>query len=295
MGALKIAFIVLLISIIIALLVGRKEILSVVISPWLMQILSRYFPISLVPHIDSLSPVPKLHPLTPPITNGRIYSKEELALYDGSPGSPGLKIAIIGQVFDVSKGEKHYGPGGGYNFFAAIDGSRAFLTGEFNEAGLIDNLDDITPMQAGEMNNWLDFYHKDYTCTGVVVGEFYDEAGKHKTALVELAKLVRESVKIKTDKEADEKRFPSCNSHWTKEEGTTLWCSDKSGGVERDWVGVPRLYKAPGDISTRCACIRTIGPSSEANIVGNRGDLDSPNIKVYKGCDETSVSCKIIK
>ena len=50
----------------------------------------------------------------------QIFTKAELAQYDGSPGSKGLYLAILGKVYDVSKGARHYGPGGGYSFFAGI-------------------------------------------------------------------------------------------------------------------------------------------------------------------------------
>ena len=43
---------------------------------------------------------------------------------------------LLGEVFDVSKGKKHYAKDGGYGFFAGIDGTRAFVSGEFNETGL---------------------------------------------------------------------------------------------------------------------------------------------------------------
>ena len=39
-------------------------------------------------------------------------TKSELAQYDGTKGSKGLYIAMLGQVFDVEKGKKHYGPKG---------------------------------------------------------------------------------------------------------------------------------------------------------------------------------------
>ena len=35
----------------------------------------------------------------------------------------------------------------------------------------------------------------------------------------------------------------------------------KSGGVQRNWVGVPRRLFYPGR-EERCACIRTTGPPS---------------------------------
>ena len=46
-----------------------------------------------------------------------LFTKEEIKAYDGSEGSKGLYLGILGRVFDVSKGAQHYGPGGGYSFF----------------------------------------------------------------------------------------------------------------------------------------------------------------------------------
>lgn len=48
----------------------------------------------------------------------RMIAKSELSKYNGEVTSPGLYVAILGQVFDVNKGRKHYGPGGGYHFFS---------------------------------------------------------------------------------------------------------------------------------------------------------------------------------
>ena len=79
------------------------------------------------------------------VADAKLISPDELKKYDGKDGSPGLYISLLGQVFDVSKGKDHYGPGGGYSFFAAKDGSRAFVTGEFNEAGLTDDVTGLDP------------------------------------------------------------------------------------------------------------------------------------------------------
>uniref|UniRef100_A0A914XPJ9 Cytochrome b5 heme-binding domain-containing protein n=1 Tax=Plectus sambesii TaxID=2011161 RepID=A0A914XPJ9_9BILA len=46
-----------------------------------------------------------------------IISPEQLAKYDGSKGSKGLYLSILGKVYNVEKGAKHYGPGGSYHFF----------------------------------------------------------------------------------------------------------------------------------------------------------------------------------
>ncbi|CAN0392758.1 unnamed protein product, partial [Ectocarpus sp. 13 AM-2016] len=48
--------------------------------------------------------------------------------------------SILGEVFDVSKGAKHYGKGGAYESFTGKDASRSFVSGNFTEAGLTDDL-----------------------------------------------------------------------------------------------------------------------------------------------------------
>ncbi|XP_043938837.1 neuferricin isoform X2 [Protopterus annectens] len=55
-----------------------------------------------------------------PVQSGtlRLLMKEELAQYTGNKDSPGLYLAILGQVYNIEKGWKHYGPGGSYSFFA---------------------------------------------------------------------------------------------------------------------------------------------------------------------------------
>ena len=106
MGALKVAVLVLFLSVIVALLIGREELLGAVLPPCLIRIMRKYVPTSLMSSSGAVpSQIDELQPLTPAVINGRIYTKEELALYDGSPGSPGILIGIMGQVFDVEKGQ----------------------------------------------------------------------------------------------------------------------------------------------------------------------------------------------
>lgn len=47
-----------------------------------------------------------------------ILTKDQLALFDGSRPSKPVYLALLGRIYDVSKGRKHYAPGGGYHFFA---------------------------------------------------------------------------------------------------------------------------------------------------------------------------------
>jgi hypothetical protein len=60
----------------------------------------------------------------------RLFTAQELAASAGSASV--LRLAILGSVFDVSAGRKHYGEGGGYAFFAGRDGSKAFVSGPYS-------------------------------------------------------------------------------------------------------------------------------------------------------------------
>lgn len=46
----------------------------------------------------------------------RLMTVEELTQFDGVHNKQ-LFLSILGSVYDVSKGIKHYGPGGTYNYF----------------------------------------------------------------------------------------------------------------------------------------------------------------------------------
>lgn len=49
-------------------------------------------------------------------TGHRIFTVEQLATFDGVTNKE-LYLSILGSVYDVSKGARHYGPDGNYNYF----------------------------------------------------------------------------------------------------------------------------------------------------------------------------------
>ncbi|RDL35446.1 putative membrane steroid-binding protein 2 [Venustampulla echinocandica] len=61
------------------------------------------------------------------------YTEDALAAYDGTDPDLPILLALNGTVYDVSKGRRHYGPGGGYQYFSGADASRSFITGCFKE------------------------------------------------------------------------------------------------------------------------------------------------------------------
>ena len=98
----------------------------------------------------------------------RVFTKAELAKYVDT--SRGLKVAICGQVFDVTKGAEFYAKGAGYGFFAGRDASLAFATGNF-KTNLTDNVSSLADAQLLELQNWVnETYHKKYVYEGVAAG-----------------------------------------------------------------------------------------------------------------------------
>ena len=83
--------------------------------------------------------------------------------------------------------------------------------------------------------------------------------------------------------------LPDCNSKWTQARGAEVWCTALSGGVKRDWVGLPRLYRqrldpvlngTGADAPERCVC-------APAEVVAQA----PPFLVGYNGCDAASESC----
>eukprot|EP00095_Tigriopus_kingsejongensis_P001358 snap_masked-scaffold1322_size48131-processed-gene-0.6 protein:Tk01358 transcript:snap_masked-scaffold1322_size48131-processed-gene-0.6-mRNA-1 annotation:"neuferricin-like isoform x1" len=233
-------------------------------------------------------PVPEPKPSSPGI---RILTKAELKLYDGTEGSPGLYLALLGQVFDVAKGRDYYGPGGGYGFFAATDGSRGFVTGDFNEEGLVDEVSGLSGQDYLGLQEWTEFYHKDYTYVGKLVGNFYDPEGRETEALKEFHVNVRKAQADKAQNDVEKLTYPPCNTEWSQKKGHRVWCTAKTGGIDRGWVGKPRKLYLPGK-SERCSCIKDFGPpATDPSAKSDHGDLKSPHVKEYEGCDSSAVSC----
>lgn len=71
---------------------------------------------------------PSATPATSTGVQQRVLTAAELLQYRGLPGQPGCYVAVLGRVYDVAEGIKHYGPGQTYHGFAGVsfrrDGGR---------------------------------------------------------------------------------------------------------------------------------------------------------------------------
>lgn len=215
----------------------------------------------------------------------RIFSAAELAEYRGEPGQQRgvVMLAVMGKVFDVTSGGKHYGPGGTYSVFAGRDASIAFHTGDSNAIG--DGDDDVltdiltlTRQELAGIQHWAQFYQRQYTFVGVLHGRFYDERGRPTEYLDRVHHELFEHQVQQDDRARWQAELPACNVEWKPEIGTRVWCSAHSGGVRRDWRGVPRKFYEPGQTVWRCACVR---PEQR----------HLSYLEAYEGCGAEESSC----
>ncbi|OAY77940.1 Membrane-associated progesterone-binding protein 4 [Ananas comosus] len=203
----------------------------------------------------------------------RLWSVEELALYNGTEEGLPILLGILGSVFDVTKGRSHYGPGGGYHHFAGRDASRAFVSGNFSGDGLTDSLHGLSSSEdIITCSSPFCFFR----FVGKLVGRYYDSQGNPTKYLKGVEAKAKRGAQLLEKQKIEEARIPSCNSRWSQQEGGKVWCD----------AGYPRLVKRPADIaltgkiSQRCACFK-------------EEELGRPGLEVYKECDYLSTSCKV--
>uniref|UniRef100_A0A2M4BX51 Putative heme/steroid binding protein n=1 Tax=Anopheles marajoara TaxID=58244 RepID=A0A2M4BX51_9DIPT len=217
-----------------------------------------------------------------PKTGEHLFSEAELSVHNGITGES-LYLVILGHVYDVTKGAKHYGPGESYHMFVGHDASRSFVTGEFERYS--DELSDVSGLTDAELQQlltWKEFYDKTYPYLGKVKGRYFDGAGQE----TEYLRSVRARVeKAAAQAALDGPKYPSCNVEWKVEVGTRVWCSNRSGtGQERAWVGRPRKVLSglneSGHAMQFCACL----PDDAT---------DQAMYARFPNCDENAESCVI--
>ncbi|KAL3830376.1 hypothetical protein ACJIZ3_019178 [Penstemon smallii] len=206
----------------------------------------------------------------------RLFTVDELAPYNGTDPRLPIFLAILGSVFDVSKGKSHYGAGGGYNHFSGRDASRAFVSGNFTGEGLTDNLHGLSSPEVKSIVEWRDFYFKTYIFVGKLVGRYYDNEGNPTKYLKGVEAKAARGAQLLEKQKTEEAKVASCNSKWSQDEGSEVWCDE----------GYPRLVQRPqeialtGKMSKRCACFK-------------EDELGQTDLEVYDGCDYFAKKCRL--
>lgn len=214
----------------------------------------------------------------------RLWSKDELAKFDGnSPQqTDDIYLAFLGLVYNVTVNGQHYAKGAEYNIFTGRDATRAFVTGNFTH-DLIDDVRGIDESMFSHIESWRSFYSTSYPILGRLVGIFYDSRGCATAELKRVHQVFEKLEQTKQDQRQSEKEYPECNSEWNSDtKSGRVWCSDKSGGVERDWAGLPRIYN--DGQSNRCACFNPQGKQAK--------ELEQ-YMSLYPGCDPKATECEL--
>ncbi|CAA7402615.1 unnamed protein product [Spirodela intermedia] len=209
-------------------------------------------------------------------TRQRLWTTDEIVLYNGTDEGTPILLGILGSVFDVTKGRSHYGPGGGYHHFAGRDASRAFVSGNFTGDGLTDSLRGLSSVEMKSVVDWRGFYMRTYVFVGKLIGRYYDNSGNPTKYLKGVEAKAARGAQLLEKQKLEEDKLPSCNSKWSERDGGEVWCDS----------GYPRLVQRPfeialtGRMSKRCVCFK-------------EEELQRPGLEVYKGCDHLSKSCPV--
>ncbi|CAJ2668454.1 unnamed protein product [Trifolium pratense] len=149
----------------------------------------------------------------------RLFSTQELSLFNGTDQGLPILLGILGSVFDVTKGKTHYGLGGGYNHFAGRDASRAFVSGNFTGDGLTDSLRNLSSTEVKSVVDWRDFYLRSYKYVGKLVGRYYDSQGNPTKYLKGVEAKAARGAQLLEQQKIEEAKQPSCSSRWSQDEG----------------------------------------------------------------------------
>ncbi|CAB3228586.1 unnamed protein product [Arctia plantaginis] len=212
-----------------------------------------------------------------------VYSEQELAQFNGIEKS-NLYLAVLGVVFDVTKGKKYYEKGSGYHYFVGKDGSRALVTGDFkDESQDKDHVMDLSCNELSTVLHWRNTFEKKYDEIGILSGRFYDNNGDETAYTRELKNKLKQCDLEKANTKEENLKYPPCNIAWSEAEGTKVWCTTSSGGIRRSWTGVPRQLYSPGVDKPRCICLNLNDKTTSSRLITE-----------YKNCPETATTCFIM-
>jgi len=102
---------------------------------------------------------------------------EELRKYDGNGPDKRLCIAILGKVYDCTKGYRFYGPGGPYAPLAGHDATRALAQFDVEVVKEEwDDVSDLTPYQMSSVNEWMEQFSERYDYIGKLVKDVSEKS-----------------------------------------------------------------------------------------------------------------------
>uniref|UniRef100_A0A914YKI1 Cytochrome b5 heme-binding domain-containing protein n=1 Tax=Panagrolaimus superbus TaxID=310955 RepID=A0A914YKI1_9BILA len=128
-----------------------------------------------------LPPPPKM---APPMKK-QDMTVEELKKYNGIDDEH-ICLAVLGDIYDVTRGKNFYGPGSAYEPLAGHDATRALANMDVRMVkNEYDDISDLTAVDKDEAKNWADSFKFKYP----IVGRLLAPGEKPKDYNDELASL----------------------------------------------------------------------------------------------------------
>ena len=90
---------------------------------------------------------------------------------------------------------------------------------QFDDEGLTDDVENLSPSDYLGLEEWVNFYHKDYTYVGKLAGRFFNIHGSPTDYYRKLQQWMSEAKEDAQSKETEKKIFPPCNSEWSADKG----------------------------------------------------------------------------
>mmetsp|Transcript_15709 Transcript_15709/g.33975 ORF Transcript_15709/g.33975 Transcript_15709/m.33975 type:complete len:242 (-) Transcript_15709:781-1506(-) len=103
-------------------------------------------------------------------TSHPTFTAKELEEFgNGKNGNP-IYLSVFGRVYDVTKGEKFYGPEASYSMFAGRDVTRALCMASKAPQFLVRSTEGLNEKQINEGKRWLSFFelHDKYHLVGTL-------------------------------------------------------------------------------------------------------------------------------
>ncbi|CAF4746352.1 unnamed protein product [Rotaria sp. Silwood2] len=109
--------------------------------------------------------------VTPPLPKmaKQDLTVEELLRYNGTDSNGRILTAIFGDIFDVSRRNDLYGPGGSYSLFAGRDATRSLSKMQLTQSLFSNEYDDLADLTDGERataRNWHEDFREKYDIVG---------------------------------------------------------------------------------------------------------------------------------
>ncbi|CAL1140219.1 unnamed protein product [Cladocopium goreaui] len=186
-----------------------------------------------------------------------IWTSVELAKHSGLDRTRPLLLAIVGEVYDVGPGERHYGPNSGYHGMAGKDASRSFTTGNFKDDA-VPGLQDLSPEQLQDVISWRSFYrkHEQYRFVGFLDGVYYNKEGHPTKALKKLEAIDDKTQKQQKVQQELRSRFKGCNSRTSQDKPESeIWCDDSYHGKGTRPVFLSANMVEISKEDSWCACL----------------------------------------